>query len=151
MSSSTIKHLNQAINRFHAAFVAEIDPSNPGYGDAEAYFATLASLSRLLHDPSMKKVLAELDTKREVPLGDLIAFMSTYNLRFGPATNSRQLQLYEGLVPMLERVRDEMNKTPGSAPPPPAPGEASNLPAAARGAFQKMPWPQLEAHARQQP
>jgi hypothetical protein len=65
---------------------------DPDFADADAYFNTLASLSRLLHDPSMKKALAELDDDREITLGELIGFMQTYMspdsrfCRLGPDT-----------------------------------------------------------------
>ena len=62
-----------------------------GYQDALDYLTTLASLNRMLHDPSMKKFLAMLDDGQERTVGDLIAFMNAYNLRFGPAKSDRQV------------------------------------------------------------
>ena len=68
-----------------------------GYDDALAYFTTMASLSRLLNDPSMIKFLENLKTNEERTVGDLIAFMDAYNLRFGRAASNRQIEIYTGL------------------------------------------------------
>ena len=56
----------------------------------------------MLNDPSMKKFLAELEEGKERTVGDLITFMNAYNLRFGPATSDRQVEIYTRLVPILD-------------------------------------------------
>ena len=50
----------------------------------------------MLNDPSMKKFLAGLEEGKERTVGDLITFMNAYNLRFGPATSDRQIEIYRG-------------------------------------------------------
>jgi hypothetical protein len=154
VSPATMKRLNDAITALRSKFRKLVPASDPSIDDCEAYFATLASLTRLLHDPSMKKMLAQLDGNRESSVGDLIAFMQTYNLRFGPATTSRQLQIYQGLVPLLTQVKEGVNPGPlATSPPPPAPGVTDSggkgLQSAAKEAFGGMPWPHLEAQGRQ--
>ena len=72
----------------------------------------------MLNDPSMKKFLAELEEGKERTVGDLITFMNAYNLRFGPATSDRQIEIYRRLVPLLTAIRDEMN--PGAPRRPPS-------------------------------
>jgi hypothetical protein len=155
----TIARLNTAIADFHKEFLRRESKDDPDYDDGETYFATLASLSRLLNDPSMKKVLAELQSDRETTLGHLIGFMQAYNLRFGPATTARQVQIYQTLISLFQQVRDDLNGAPGSSqpasqpPPPPAPGitgkDGKGLQDAARQAFGKMSWPQLDAHGHE--
>jgi hypothetical protein len=156
VSAQTMRRLNSEISAFHARFQKRVPRDDPEYGDSEAYFATLASLTRLLHDPSMKKVLAELESDQETTVGKLIGFMQTYNLRFGPATTARQVQIYKNLAGLLQTVSNDLGAAPDAgavaapAPPPPDPAlRGKNLPGAARDAFGKMGWPQLEAHARQ--
>ena len=62
VSMATVKHINQAITSFRAKFMKNSPPtSSLGYEDALTYFTTMASLSRLLNDPSMKEFLAKLD------------------------------------------------------------------------------------------
>jgi len=161
VAPDTMRRLRDAIDAFRAKYRSTAPASDDSSSDAESYFSTLSSLTRLLHDPSMKKVLAQLETWREVGVGDLIAFMQTYNLRFGPATTAQQLQVYQGLVKLLTQVKNDMTTdatAPAQAaaaapPPPPAPGTADNsgkaLQSAARQAFGGMTWPQLEAHGRE--
>ena len=102
----------------------------------------------MLNDPSMRKILAELDTDRELPLGELIGFMQAYNLRFGAATSDRQVRVYEALAPALARLLGDLGPDAGAAPAPDASGAA--LRSAAKDAFKGMGWDQLQAHARAQ-
>ena len=64
----------------------------------------------------MKKALGELETLREISVGDLIAFMQTYNLRFGPATTGPQVQVYQNVATLLGGVLNDVNPSP-SVPP----------------------------------
>jgi len=150
VSATTMKQLNTAIANFRARFVKVVPKSDPAYEDGDDYFSTLASLSRMLHDPSMKKALGELETVREISVGDLIGFMHTYNLRFGPATSGPQIQIYQTLVALLNGVLNDVNAAP--VPPPPPPGVADKggkgLQKAAKDAFKDMDWQQLDAQAR---
>jgi hypothetical protein len=154
VSPSTTKRLASAIAAFRARFVDRVQASDPDYDDGAAYFSTMASLSRLLNDPSMKQVLAELESERETTVGRLIAFMHAFNLRFGPATTARQLEIYRTLVTLLQQVasdlRDSPPPQPTATPASPAPGlDGKGLQGAARDAFGKMSWPQIEAHSRE--
>jgi hypothetical protein len=152
VTAPTMKRLASAIASFRSRFVQQVSRDDPDYTACNEYFNTLGSLSRLLHDPSMKKALGELESLRAISVGDLIVFMETYNLRFGPATTARQLEVYRTLVALFQGVLGELN--PGQAtPPPPAPGigdkEGKGLQNAARNAFQGMDWQQLDAQGRQ--
>jgi hypothetical protein len=148
VSSRTMKRVSDAIKAFRAKFVKVVPDTNSDYPECDAYLTTLASLTRLLHDPGMKKALAELDHFPNPTVGHLIAFMQSYNLRFGPATTDHQVRIYEGLAAMLKQVADDVKAVP--PPPRPALGQGKNdLPAAARDAFKGMKWDQLDAHARE--
>jgi hypothetical protein len=146
VSPKTSQAVSDAIDRFRDKFVKGTPGFDPGYSDSSGYFSTLASLVRLLNDPSMKKVLGGLEDSRPRTLGDLIAFMNAYNLRFGPSASPRQVGIYEQLIPALTALRDGLNAAP--APSTPADKTGDNLKAAARGVFQGMGWDQLQAHAR---
>lgn len=104
----------------------------------------MASLNRLLSDPSMKAFLAQLDDNKERTVGDLVAFMNSYNLRFGPATSERQIEIYSRLVPALTAIRDEPSTEKSEPSAPDRTGEG--LRSAAKSAFKWMSWDQLEAH-----
>jgi hypothetical protein len=74
--------------------------------------------------------------------------MDSYNLRFGPATSDRQIQIYTMLVPILTAIRDQVKTVEYTPTPPDRTGEG--LKSAAKEAFKPMKWDQLEAHAHDQ-
>jgi hypothetical protein len=92
----------------------------------------------------MKAFLAQLDDSKNRTVGDLIAFMHVYNLRFGPATSDRQTEIYSRLVPALTAIRDEPANEKAQASAPDYTGQG--LRAAAKSAFKWMNWGDLEAH-----
>ncbi len=146
VSMATVKRINQVIARFRAKFMKNSLETDLGYEDALSYFTTMASLSRLLHDPSMKDFLAKIGDNEETNVGHVLAFMNSHNLRFGPATTDRQVAIYTRLVTDLSAIRDQV-KTEEYAPTPPD-RSGEGMKAAAKNAFKPMPWDQLEAHAR---
>jgi hypothetical protein len=144
VSVATRKHIDAAVSSFRAKFVKTTPDFDPGYQDGLAYFTTMASLSRLLNDPSMKAFLAQLDDNQERTVGDLVAFMNAYNLRFGPATSDRQIEIYSRLVPALTTIRDQPSVEKAAPSAPDRTGEG--LKSAAKQAFKGMSWDELEAH-----
>jgi hypothetical protein len=148
VSMQTIKAMNKAISTFRAKFTKNAGFFVVGYDDALNYFTTMASLSRLLNDPSMKKFLEQLNNDEERTVGNMIAFMEAYNLRFGRASSDRQLQVYRMLLPILTAIRDQVKTVEYVPTAPDRTGEG--LKKAAKDAFKPMPWDQLEAHARDQ-
>jgi hypothetical protein len=144
VSVATRKHIDDDVASFRAKFVKTTPDFDPGYQDGLAYFTTMASLSRLLSDPSMKAFLAQLDDNKERTVGDLVAFMNTYNLRFGPATSDRQIEIYSRLVPALTAIRDQPGVEKAAPSVPDHTGEG--LRSAAKQAFKGMSWDELEAH-----
>ncbi|WP_422928857.1 hypothetical protein [Singulisphaera sp. PoT] len=146
VSADSLKKVDAAIAALRAKFVKNTADFDPGYYDGLSYFNTLSSLSRLLRDASFKKILAQLEDSKDRTIGELIAFMQAYNLRFGPATSDRQIQIYKALAPMLAQVVRDYGANP---PAPPAPDTTgAPLRSAAKDAFQKMQWEQLQAHSR---
>jgi hypothetical protein len=146
VSPATSKQLADAIASFRAKFLKTTSDFQTGYQDALDYFTTLASLSALLNDPSFKAFLAKLNDGDERTVGNLVAFMTSHNLRFGPAKTERQLEIYERLIPALLAIRDESNATKIAPPVPDRTG--AGLKNAAKEAFKKMPWNELEAHRK---
>ncbi len=53
------------LRSFRAKFVKNTATLELGYNDSLTYFTTVASLSRLLNDPSMMKLLEKLDSNTE--------------------------------------------------------------------------------------
>jgi len=147
VSPATSKHINDVVARFRARFLKNTPEFDPGYQDGLDFLTTLASLTRLLGDPSMKDFLAKLDDSQQRTVGDLIAFMHSHNLRFGPATSERQIEIYRSLLPLLKSIRDEAGVATAAAASD-ADRSGQDLISSARQTFKGMNWDQLEAHAR---
>jgi hypothetical protein len=148
VSPATCKRIREAVKNFRAKFLKNSAEFEVGYQDALDYFTTLASLIPLLNDPSMKAFLAKLDDKYQTTIGNGIAFMHAHNLRFGPATSERQIQIYTELVPILTAIRDDLKNDNATISAPDRTGEG--LKSAAKQTFKSMSWDQLEAHSRDQ-
>lgn len=147
VSPKTLEMVHEAIAGFRSRFLKTSSDFELGHQDALDYFTTMAGLSRLLHDPSMKAFLKQLKSDEDLIIGDLIAFMNAYNLRFGPATTDRQIDIYKNLAVDMARVRDAHRRDDLSPSTPDESGRG--LRDAARSAFKGMSWDQLEAHRRQ--
>ena len=59
VSMATRKRIDDAVANFRAKFMKNSADFEPGYQDALDYFTTMASLTRLLNDPSMKAFLEQ--------------------------------------------------------------------------------------------
>ncbi len=86
--------------------------------DAMKYIKALYGLASMLETPAVNVLLAGVDKRPDANLGELIEFMTAYNLRFGAATSPRQQAVYRQLYTSLTKLRDEVIPAPGSAPPP---------------------------------
>ena len=148
VSAATRKRIREAVTNFRAKFLKTSSEFVVGYQDALDYFTTLASLVPLLNDPSMKAFLAKLDDNEPRTVGHGIAFMNSHNLRFGPATSERQIEIYTQLVPILTAIRDDVKNQNAAPSAPDRTGEG--LKSAAQRTFKSMSWDQLEAHSRDQ-
>jgi hypothetical protein len=148
VSLESRRRIHDAVAALRDKFLKNEADYEPGYKEAQAYLTTLAALNRLLNDPSMKKLLEELEEGKERTVGDLITFMNAYNLRFGPVSAYRQQVTYERLVLLFIAIRDELDpkrERPGSLDK-----SGEGLRAAAKSAFGGMNWRDIEAHSRDQ-
>jgi hypothetical protein len=78
--------------------------------EASKFVKTLAGLVRMLEKPDTREALDQLRMVKTSSLGNLLAFMHVYNLRFGAATTPRQRLIYDQLFPLLDEVRDRIVK-----------------------------------------
>ena len=141
---ATVKQLQSAVLDLQNSFETEVPAISPDYGDAQVFLKSLAGLSGLLQNPDIKPILNELKSLQgAVKLGDLVRFMHTFNLRFGPLSLDRQRDIYGKLSQDL----DALIKNLATAPPEPTATGAAALPAAAGDVFGSMDWDSLKAHA----
>ena len=105
---ATVKKALEMINAAEAK-ADEILPRNGRErNDPDKYLKSLHGLIGMLQPPALKTLLSGLDKHPEATLGQLLVFMNSFNLRFGPAKTPRQQAVYDRLYPMLVELRDKV-------------------------------------------
>ena len=116
----TIQKVRDAASRLRAKF-EKSPPRRPRHAlEAENYLKALIGMSRMLGKPNVDRLLAELEKVKTTSLGSLLAFMHTYNLRFGVANTPEARTVYEQLYPMMAAQRDRVLKEADGAENQPA-------------------------------
>ncbi len=110
VSSNTLKLAHNLVNGLRARLAAEPLEGVKARDDATRFLKTLAGLIRLLERPDTTEAFNQLRTIKTTTLGNLIAFMEIYNLRFGAATTPRQRAVYRDLFAMIDPVRRQVVK-----------------------------------------
>ena len=137
----TIKKAKDQIMATKAKIEATFPQNSQERRDAEKYVKALYGLASMLETPAVNVLLAGVDKRPDASLGDLLDFMTAYNLRFGAADSARQKGIYRTLYMSLAKLRDEVVPVPGSSPPP-APVANSDAPGAV---FEGMSYNHAEA------
>jgi hypothetical protein len=88
--------------------------------DADKYLKSLHGLLGMLKSPALNLLLAGVENHPNATLGELLAFMSAYELRFGQAKTEPQRLAYDKLYPLLVDLRDEVAPALAGTPPPKA-------------------------------
>jgi hypothetical protein len=76
--------------------------------EVDRYLKALHGLVGMLDTPALDVILSGVEKRPEVTLGQLLAFMDSFNLRFGPTTTPQQRTLYRELYPKLVDLRNEV-------------------------------------------
>jgi hypothetical protein len=98
--------------------------------EALRFVTACTSLLDLLEKPNIRPALLELRKVQNTMIGNLLGFMHTYNLRFGPATSPRERENYAQLFAVLDQTRDEIlaqAKLESTPPPPTKPTNATDF------------------------
>jgi len=111
----TIRKAKDLIQALRTKVEATLPRNSQDFRDASRYLKALNGLASMLETPAVDVLLAGVESRPEATLGDLLAFMSAYNLRFGAAQTPRQRQVLLAIQPMLTRVRDEVAPAPAPA------------------------------------
>ena len=117
----TIKKAKDQILAIRAKVEATFPRTSQDFRDANRYLKALNGLASMLETPAVNVLLAGVETRPEATLGDLMQFMSNYNLRFGASTSNRQRQVYSMIYPMLAKLRDEVIPASGTPAAPTTP------------------------------
>ncbi len=114
LSAATVAKVRQAVADLYRR-VGETIPvtRQPDHLQAMNYLKGLAGFSRMLERPNVDKVIAELEKIETTSVGNLIAFMHSYNLRFGAATTAPQKAAYAQLYPIMAGTREKLLGKPG--------------------------------------
>jgi len=101
LEPETIQAVQTAVDQLRLKFEKDVPQKSPDYIPARDAIKAMAGLTRMLYSPKMDQILAELEDYQGTTLGDLLAMMQAFNLRFAPANSFRQRQIYLKLYPML--------------------------------------------------
>jgi hypothetical protein len=77
---------------------------------ARRFLQTLGGLVRMLEAPDTSEAFNQLRMVKSTSLGNLIAFMQVFNLRFGAATTPAQRVIYRELFTALDALRARVLK-----------------------------------------
>jgi hypothetical protein len=85
--------------------------------DGERHLRATLGLTYMLEGPSLDIFLEGVENRNDITLAKVLAFMQSFNLRFGVVENPNQRQAYRTLYPLLVSVRKEVfGETPASVP-----------------------------------
>ena len=88
---------------------AKILPRNSrARNEADRYLKGLHGLVGMLETPAIDVILAGVENRPDATLGELLNFMTAFNLRFGVASTPQQREVYNALYPKLVRLRNEI-------------------------------------------
>jgi len=115
VSPETLDQLHDVISRVKQKIkvepLAEREQKN-----ANNFLKEMRALLRLVEMPDVKAVLDELRQMKSTSIGNLMAFMHTFNLRFGPAETPRQRMIYGKLYALVDQARDRILEEVKPAP-----------------------------------
>jgi hypothetical protein len=114
VSVETLRELRDAIRAFRTRLMAEL-PSGARRTEALNFLKANYGLARMLETPDLSNFLSSLNNVQTVSVGELLAFMTSFNLRFGVAREPRQRAVYEDLFVKLRAVAAQVDPNPNVA------------------------------------
>jgi hypothetical protein len=106
--TETINKARATINSAEATAEKVLARNTRDRTEVDKYLKALHGLIGMLDTPAIDVILSGVDKRPEATLGELLAFMDAFNLRFGQATTPRQRTLYQELYPKLVALREEV-------------------------------------------
>jgi hypothetical protein len=113
ISADTLKGAHELVRGLRDKLAATPLEGARAQQDASRFLKTLAGLVRMLERPDTNEAFNQLRMVKTTSLGNLIAFMEVFNLRFGAATTPAQRLLYRELFPVIDELRDRVVKGAG--------------------------------------
>lgn len=148
VSPDTLREFRAAVQALKDKADGQFAQGTRQRDEADNYLKALLGLSKMLEEPDIQQFLKGLDQYPSTTMSHLIAFMHSFNLRFGAAKTAEQEAANDQIYPLLVQLRDQFQApAPAAAPdasaavpPPPAPD-----PRAAMSIFSGMPYNQLQS------
>jgi hypothetical protein len=135
----TIQKAKDQILATKAKIEAILPKGSPDRVAADKFVKALYAFVKMIETPAANVLLAGVEKHPEATVGDLLAFMSAYNLRFGVAQTPRQKEVYNKLYPLLVQIRAQVVPTAGADSP-----AAAADPNAPMAAFDHMTFDQID-------
>jgi hypothetical protein len=110
ISDATLKRAHELVRDVRGKLAAMPLEGVRANQEATRFLKTLAGLVRMLERPDTNEAFNQLRTVKTTSLGNLIAFMEVFNLRFGAADTPAQKIVYRNLWPVLDNLRDKVVK-----------------------------------------
>lgn len=112
LTPETIKKVETAIKALWNKVTA-LPPGTPQRDQAVRHVKAMGAITRMLQSPALEQIIAGVDKYDGATTGDLLAFMHTFNLRFGVSKTPEQQALYRNLYVTLDSQRDEILRQVG--------------------------------------
>jgi hypothetical protein len=110
------------VNEAEAKVEQVLERNTKDRNDADKFLKALHGLLGMTQTPALDILLAGVEDHPEATLGQLLGFMSAYNLRFGEAKTPTQKGVYVALYPQLAALRAEVAPVLAGASPPKSSG-----------------------------
>ena len=111
IDANLVSQAQAMIKAVDAKIVADPDKYkkfSPPYDAARKYLKGVYGLLSMLETPAINVLLAGVEKRPDTTLGDLLSFMQSFNLRFGPTKTPQQRAIYAQIYPALDGLRDEI-------------------------------------------
>ena len=104
----TLQEARAMVNDLRAKITAQPLKDEDDQRQASRFINACTALMGLLNKPDTRPALAELRKVKNTTIGNLLGFMHAYNLRFAPATDQGEKQIYRQLYETLDQTRDQI-------------------------------------------
>jgi len=108
ISAKTLRGAEAHLNDMRARVTAQPLPDPLDQQEAMKFLTTCQHLVNLMKKPDIQPAMIALRQVKDTTIGNLLGFMHSFNLRFGPATTLKEKQAYNRLFEVLDQTRDQI-------------------------------------------
>jgi hypothetical protein len=108
ISPKTLRAVEAHVNDMLARVTAQPLPDPLDQQEAMKFLTTCQHLVNLMKKPDIQPAMIALRQVKDTTIGNLLGFMHSFNLRFGPAKTLKEKQAYSRLFEVLDQTRDQI-------------------------------------------